>query len=84
VTAVFKFFSACTVLNLVLWAYTKHCLSHLTGVMISMFAIGPKVCGFKPNRGDGFLRVIKIRNAPSFRGEVQPEAPHLKILQHVK
>jgi hypothetical protein len=33
----------------------------LCGVMVSVLAIGPKVRGFKPGRGDGFLRAIKIR-----------------------
>jgi hypothetical protein len=36
--------------------------------MVSVFAIGPKVRGFKLGRDDGFLRVIKIRNTPSFGG----------------
>jgi hypothetical protein len=43
---------------------------HLGGVMVSVLAIRPKVGGFKPGRGDGFLRVITIRSTPSFRGEV--------------
>jgi hypothetical protein len=30
-----------------------------------MLAIGHKVPGFKPGRGDGFLRAIKIRSTPS-------------------
>jgi hypothetical protein len=29
--------------------------------------------GFKPGRGDGYLRTIKIRNTPSFGWEVKPE-----------
>jgi hypothetical protein len=33
---------------------------------------------------NGFLRAIKIRSTPSFRGEVKPFAPCRKILQHVK
>jgi hypothetical protein len=52
--------------------------------MISVLAIGPKVRGFKSGQGDGFLRVIKICSTPSFGGEVTPEAPCHKILQHVK
>jgi hypothetical protein len=31
-----------------------------------------KVPGFKPGRGDGFLRAIKIRGTPSFGWEVKP------------
>jgi hypothetical protein len=46
----------------------------LGGVMVSVFAIGPKVRGFKPGRGDGLLRAIKIRSTPSFGGEVKPNA----------
>jgi hypothetical protein len=38
----------------------------------------------KPNRGDGFLRAIKICSTPSFRGEVKPSAPCCKILQYIK
>jgi hypothetical protein len=30
-----------------------------------------------------FLRAIKIRSAPSFGGEIKPEAPCCKILWHV-
>jgi hypothetical protein len=52
--------------------------------MVSVLAIGPKVCGLKPARGDGFLRVIKIRSTLSFGGEVKLSAPCCKILMHVK
>jgi hypothetical protein len=31
----------------------------LGNVMVSVLAIGPKVSGFKPGRGDGFSRAIK-------------------------
>jgi hypothetical protein len=51
--------------------------------MVSVFAIGLKVPGFKPVRSDGYLRTIKICSTASFGGEVKPEAP-CKILQHVK
>jgi hypothetical protein len=50
--------------------------------MVSVFAIGPKVRGFKPGQGDGFLRAIQIRSTTSFRGEVTPEALCRKILLH--
>jgi hypothetical protein len=49
-----------------------------------MLATGFKVHGFKPSRGDRFLRMIKIRSTPSFREEVKPETPNRKILRHVK
>jgi hypothetical protein len=52
--------------------------------VVSVLAIGPKGCGFKPGRGDGFLRAIKIRSTPSFGWEVKPEVPCRKILRHVK
>jgi hypothetical protein len=52
--------------------------------MVSVLAIGPKVRGFRPGRGDGILRAIKIRSTLSFGGEVKPSAPGRKILQHVK
>jgi hypothetical protein len=37
--------------------------------MVRVLAIVPKVRGIKPGRGDGFLRTIKIRSTPSFRGK---------------
>jgi hypothetical protein len=46
--------------------------------MVSLLFIRPKVCGFKPGRGDGFLRAIKIRSMPLFGGGgggVNPGAP---------
>jgi len=52
--------------------------------MISVIAIGLKLRGFKPVRGDGFLRAMKMRNTPSFRGEVKLSAACRKVLQHVK
>jgi hypothetical protein len=58
--------------------------SCLGGVMVTVLAIGPKVCRFKPGQGDGFLRLIKIRSTPSFGGDVKLEAPRHKILRHVK
>jgi hypothetical protein len=48
--------------------------------MISVLAVGLKVRG----RGDGFLRAIKIRSTPLFRGEVKPDAPWHKIIRHVQ
>jgi hypothetical protein len=50
------------------------------GVMVSVLAIGHNVPDFKAGRGDGFLRAIKIRSMPSFRGEEKAEAPCCKIL----
>jgi hypothetical protein len=52
--------------------------------MSRVLAIRPKVRGFKPGRGDGYLRPINIRSTHSFGGEVKPEVPCCKILQHVK
>jgi hypothetical protein len=37
------------------------------GVVVSVLATGPKVAGSKPGQGDGLLRAIKIRSAPSSR-----------------
>jgi hypothetical protein len=59
-------------------------MSRLGGVVVIVLATGPKGCGFKPGKGYGFLRVIKIRSTPSFRWEVKAEVPCRKILQHVK
>jgi hypothetical protein len=36
--------------------------------MVRVLAIGPKVRGFRPGRGDGLLRAIKIRSTSSFGG----------------
>jgi hypothetical protein len=52
--------------------------------VISVPAIGPEVRGFKPCRGDGFLRSINIHSTFSFRGEVKPSVPCHKVLRHVK
>jgi hypothetical protein len=52
--------------------------------VVSVLHTRPKGRGFKPGKGDGFLREIKIRSTPSFGWEVKPEVPCRKILQHVK
>jgi hypothetical protein len=62
------------------YAYT----SRLPAVVVSMLATDPKVCGFEPVEGDGFLRAIKIRSTLSFEWEVKPGVPCRKILRHVK
>jgi hypothetical protein len=36
------------------------------GLMVSVLAVGPKVCGSNPAKGD------KIRSAPSFGGALKP------------
>jgi hypothetical protein len=53
-------------------------------VVVSVLATGPKGRGFKPGRGDGFLRAIKIRSTPSFGWEVKQKVPFGKILRHAK
>jgi hypothetical protein len=52
--------------------------------MVSVLVIGPKVRGFKPGEGDGFLRAIKIQAHHTFGGEVKYSAQCRKILRHVK
>jgi hypothetical protein len=52
--------------------------------MVSVLTTGPKVCGFEPGQGHGFLRAMKVRSTPSFGWEVKPEAPCRNILLHVK
>jgi hypothetical protein len=59
-------------------------VSHLDGVMVSMLATGPQGRGFKPSRGDGFLKAIKIRSTSSFGWEAKSVTPCRKILRHVK
>jgi hypothetical protein len=55
-----------------------------SGVVVTVFTTGPKGRGFKPSRGDGFLRAINFRSTHSFGWEVKPEALCPKILRHVK
>jgi hypothetical protein len=52
--------------------------------VVSVLVTGPKDRRFKPDRGDEFLRAIKIRSTPSFGWEVKPEAPDRKILLPIK
>jgi hypothetical protein len=52
--------------------------------MVSVSATGHKVRGFKPCRGEGILRKVKIHSTPSFGEKVKPEAPRLKILSYIK
>jgi hypothetical protein len=56
----------------------------LSGVLVSVLATGTNGRGFKPCRGDRFLRAIEIRCTPPFGFKVKPKAPCLKILRHVK
>jgi hypothetical protein len=35
--------------------------------VVSVLTTGPKGSGFKPGRGDGFLRAMKISRTPSSR-----------------
>jgi hypothetical protein len=58
--------------------------SRLGGVVFSVLDTGHKGRGFKPSRGDEFLRATKIRSTPSFGWEVKPEVPCRKILRRVK
>jgi hypothetical protein len=58
--------------------------SHFGGVVISVFATGPRDRGFRLGRGDGFLRAIKIRSTPSLGWAVKVKVPCRKILLHVK
>jgi hypothetical protein len=45
------------------------------GIVASELATGPKGRGLEPDKGDGFLRAIKIRSTPSFGCEVKREGP---------
>jgi hypothetical protein len=56
----------------------------LGGIVASELATGPKGRGLEPDKGDGFLRAIKIHSTPSFGWELKPEVPCRKISQHVK
>jgi hypothetical protein len=61
-----------------------HERNRLGGLVVSVLTTGPRGRGLKPDRGDGYLRAIKICSTPSFGSEVKPEVPCHKILQHVK
>jgi hypothetical protein len=50
--------------------------------VVSVFATGPKGRGFKPGRGDGFSRAIKIRSPPSSRMGSKAGRSHVR--RHVK
>jgi hypothetical protein len=52
--------------------------------MVSVLVTGPIGRGFEPDRGNGFLRAIKIYSTPSFGWEVKPEVLCHKISWHVK
>jgi hypothetical protein len=41
----------------------------LGGLVMSVLAIGPKVCVLKLTDGDGFLRVIQFYSTHSFGGK---------------
>jgi hypothetical protein len=61
-----------------------HNSSRLGGVVVSVLVMRPKGRGFRPDRGDGFLRAVKTRSTVSFGWEVKTEVPCRKILRHVK
>jgi hypothetical protein len=46
---------------------SPHRNSRLGGVVVNMPDTEPKVYGFEPGQGDGFLRAIKIRSTASSR-----------------
>jgi hypothetical protein len=55
------------------------------GVKVSVLATGPKVCGFEPGQGDGFLRAIKIHSTSSSRiGSTAGRSHVVRSLLHVK
>jgi hypothetical protein len=47
----------------------------LSGLVVIMLAIGPKIHGFKPSRGRWIFKVIKVNSTTSFGGEVKPLIP---------
>jgi hypothetical protein len=56
----------------------------LSGIMVSMLAIGPKVRGLEPVRGWGIFKGDNSPNRASFGEEVKPSDPCRKIFRHVK
>jgi hypothetical protein len=55
----------------------------LGGLVVSVLAIGPKVCGSKPGRKLWIFKGDKISSTPSFGVEVKPSVP-CEILRHVE
>jgi hypothetical protein len=53
-------------------------------VVNAVLAIGPKVRGFKPGRGDGFLKGDQICSTIFFGRKVKKSVSCRKILRHVK
>jgi hypothetical protein len=51
-------------------------ISHLSGVMVSMPAIGPKIHGLKLGQGDGFLGRKNLQQAFFQRGSEAINQPH--------
>jgi hypothetical protein len=49
-------------------------------LVVIVFAIGPKVRGFRPREDDGFVREIKVRITTFFGGEVKPAVPCSKTV----
>jgi hypothetical protein len=61
--------------NFITFMYLYFALICLGGLVVSVFATGPKVAGSIPAEVDGFLRVIEIRSTTSFGGKVKPSVP---------
>jgi hypothetical protein len=59
-------------------------ISRLGGVIVRVLVVGLSFRGFKPDRGYGFLRAIRICSMISLGEEVKPSAPYRKILGHLK
>jgi hypothetical protein len=51
--------------------YIQHCCCRRGGLVVSVFATGPKGRGFEPGQDDGFLRAAYL----SLGWEVKPEGP---------
>jgi hypothetical protein len=52
-------------------------------MIVSVLAIGPKVCGFKPGQGRNIFKGDKIRSTSSFGGALKPSVP-CNNSRHVK
>jgi hypothetical protein len=52
--------------------------------MVTVLAIGPKACEFKPSRRWCIFKGDKNPSHNFFGGEVKPLIPYCKILWHVK
>jgi hypothetical protein len=56
-------------------SFLRMTLIALGGLVVACLPVDLRFAGSNPAEDDGFLRVIKIRSATSFGGEIKPSVP---------